>query len=84
MLNAIELDTEITPDHVIHLKLPDRVRARHVRVIVLYETNEEPHRVTQSVRGNLDDFLTALPRNGLGRDRKEIAKQIETERCGWD
>jgi hypothetical protein len=34
--------------------------------------------------GNLDDFLVALPRNMLGRDREEIAAQVEAERASWD
>ena len=83
-MRAIELDAEITADHAIHLKLPNEVRARHARVIVLYETDDDSQAKTKRERGNLDDFLATLPRHKPGRDREEIAAQVEAERASWD
>jgi len=38
-MQAIELNAVITQDHEIHLKLPDDVKAKHAKVIVMYENN---------------------------------------------
>jgi hypothetical protein len=83
-MKAIELETEITEDHTIHLKLPNQVRPGRARIIVLYETDDDARREFEYRSGNLDDFLASLPRNTPGRDRNEIATQIEAERASWD
>ena len=83
-MKAIELDAEITADHAIHLKLPKEVRAGRARIIVLYEADEDAHVKGEGEQGNLDDFLTTLPANKPGRDRQEIAAQVEAERAQWD
>ncbi len=83
-MKAIELDAEVTADHAIHLKLPNEVRAGRARIIVLYETEEGAHAESEHALGNLDHFLTSLPRNAPGRDREEIAAKIEAERASWD
>jgi len=83
-MKAIELDAEITRDHAIHLKLPKEVRAGRARIIVLYESDENAQTEIEPTRGNLDDFLSTLPTNTPGRDREEIAAQVETERASWD
>jgi hypothetical protein len=38
-MQAIELNTVITQNHKIHLKLPDYLTASHAKVIVMYENN---------------------------------------------
>jgi hypothetical protein len=83
-MKAIELETEITADHAIHLKLPNQVRPGRARVIVLYETDDDTKRQIKRKGGKLDDFLAALPGNTPGRDREEIAAQVEAERASWD
>lgn len=40
-MQAIELNAVITPNHEIHLKLPDDVTASHAKVIIMYE-NAKP------------------------------------------
>jgi hypothetical protein len=42
---------------------PNEVRAGRARIIVLHETEEDAQAETERALGNLDDFLTALPRN---------------------
>jgi hypothetical protein len=83
-MKAIELKTEITADHAIHLKLPEDAPAGPARVIVLYETESDAQTQERRPTGNLDAFLKALPKNTSGRDRSEIAAQVEAERAGWD
>ncbi len=83
-MKAIELETEITADHAIHLKLPDQVGPGRARIIVLYDTDDDVQRTIEPTGGNLDDFLAALPRNRPGRDREKIAAQVEAERASWD
>ncbi len=83
-MKAIELETEITADRAIRLKLPNQVRPGRARVIVLCETDEGVQVEIEPAGGNLDDFLATLPRNTLGRDREEIAAQVEAERASWD
>lgn len=39
-MQAIELETEIDENHEIRLKLPEAIRARKARVVVLYEETE--------------------------------------------
>ena len=77
MTKAIEINTEITADHAIHLKLPEHVRATKARVIVLYDQGEEV------AEGNLDAFLEALPTNSVGRDHRSIMNQLNQERASW-
>jgi hypothetical protein len=36
-MQAIELETEIDENHEIRLKLPEAIRARKARIVVLYE-----------------------------------------------
>ncbi len=82
-MRAIELEAEITADRAIHLKLPNQVRPGRARIIVLYETDENAQVQIEPKGGNLDDFLATLPRNIPGRDREEIAAQVEAERASW-
>ena len=82
-MKAIELETEITADNTIHLKLPSQVRPGHARIIVLYETDDDVQREIKRPGGNLDDFLATIPRNTPGRDRQEIAARVEAERTSW-
>ena len=81
---AIEIDTEIAPDRAIHVQLPQGIPATRARVIVLYESDDISRSDPEGQHGNLDDFLAALPRNTLGRDREEIAALVEAERASWD
>ncbi len=83
-MKANELDAEITADHAIHLNLPNEVRAGRARIIVLYESDDEARFGTEPRHGNLDELLQTLPRNASGRDREEIAAQVEAERASWD
>ena len=82
-MKALEIDAEITTDHSIHIKLPDEVYAEHARVIVLYDTDRErPGSVDEP--GNLDAFLSSLPKSSPGCDRRAITARIEAERSSWD
>ncbi len=78
-MQAIELVAHINPEHELHLKLPDHIETGPARVIILFEAGKTP-----SLRGNLDDFLDALPINqvgGIGHD--EIMRRIDEERACW-
>jgi hypothetical protein len=39
-MQAIEIETEIDENHEIRLKLPEAIRARKARVVVLYEETD--------------------------------------------
>ena len=56
-MQAIELTAQITEQHEIHLKLPEKINADSVKVIVLYENHERvPHaekRVFGQYRGKI-------------------------------
>ena len=78
-MQAIELVAHINPEHELHLKLPENTETGSARVIILFEGGKTPGR-----RGNLDDFLEALPINqdsGIGHD--EIMRRIDEERACW-
>jgi len=78
-MQTIELVAHISLEHELHLKLPDHTETGPARVIILFEAGKTPVR-----RGNLDDFLDALPINqagGIGHD--EIMRRIDDERSCW-
>lgn len=83
-MKAFEIDAEITADHSIHLKLPDEVNAGHVRVIVLYDTDRVQPGSVDEPWGNLDVFLSSLPKSSPGCTRHAITARIEAERSSWD
>jgi hypothetical protein len=59
-------------------------RNQPASVLVLHETETDAAAHTRRLTGNLDAFLKTLPKNTPGRDRSEIAAQVEAERTGWD
>jgi hypothetical protein len=74
-MKALEIDAEITTDHSIPLKLPDEVYAGRARVIVLYDTDRE-RPASVDGQGNLDAFLSSLPKNSPSCDRHAITAAI--------
>ena len=68
-MHAIEFLTEIDKNHQIHLQLPETIKARKAKVIVLYE--EEAAKPTKQIKLGLiegqmqisDDFDAPLPDN---------------------
>ena len=78
-MQAIEMTANITPDHELHLKLPDHAATGPARVIILYEAAS-----TEPASGSLDDFLTQLPKNVEGGlSHREIVDRIDEERAAW-
>lgn len=39
-MQAIELHTQITPSHEIHLRLPSHIKAGNAKVIVMYDAQD--------------------------------------------
>ena len=73
-MQAIELETEIDENHEIRLKLPDDVKARKAKVVVMYEQPADQADAAQTAerkplkvgmfRGQVrmsDDFDAPLP-----------------------
>jgi hypothetical protein len=68
-MQAIELTAQVTNNHEVHLKLPNSIRSKAVKVIVLYEQEAEPpkprgKRTFGQFRGEItvaDDFDAPLP-----------------------
>ena len=78
-MQAIELTANISPDHELHLKLPNHAATGPARIIILFESDTAP-----PVQGNLDDFLMHLPRNRSGGiNHSEIVQRIDEERSAW-
>lgn len=78
-MQAIELTTNITPNHELHLKLPDHAATGPARVIILFDVA-----CASPVKGNLDDFLERLPRNTSGGlTHAEIMRRVDEERAAW-
>ena len=66
-MQALELHAEIDAQHQIHLQLPESIKAKTAKIIVMYdelpELNEKPKRVFGQFRGKIhmaDDFNTEL------------------------
>ena len=78
-MQAIELKANITPDHELHLMVPDHAPAGPARVIVLLESDSP-----LPARGGLDDFLARLPSNTTGGiSHAQIIERVEGERSAW-
>jgi virulence-associated protein VagC len=56
-MQAIELNTVITQNHKIHLKLPDYLTASHAKVIVMYENNLKD--TTEPLAKKWDQFFAS-------------------------
>ena len=75
-MQALELNAEIDTQNQIHLKLPDTIKARTAKIIVMYdelpELSEKPKRVFGQFRGKIhmaDDFNAELTDEfWLGKD----------------
>jgi hypothetical protein len=83
VMQAIELQTEIDENGEIHLHLPATIKARKVRVIVLYE--DDKTEVTATDDEDLLTFLENLNKgNWPSRDKADIDRYIDGERSGWE
>ena len=79
-MQAIKLQTPITPDHKIVVQLPADVTAETAEVIVLLETAP-----AASVGRSLEAFLAE--RDGADRPRlsgQDIDRWIDDERNAWE
>ncbi len=66
-MQAIEIETEIDENHEIHLRLPDKVRTRKARVLVIYDETPAP-----------SERKAARPvKLGLFRDQMEISDDFD-------
>jgi hypothetical protein len=66
-MQAIELETEIDENHEIRLKLPEAIRARKARVVVLYDDTE-----SETVRDVPTQQDAAKPSREFGQFRGQI------------
>ena len=79
-MQAIELTANITPDHELHLKLPEHAATGPARVIVLFDAES-----AAPEQGDLDDLLAHLPINRSGGlSHTQIVQRIDEERAAWD
>lgn len=79
MMRAIKLQTHVTKDHTLRIRLPDDVREGPAEVIVLVpETKEKAAPL-------LSDFLATLTtRPRRIRSKEEIDRDLAHERESWD
>ncbi len=76
-MQALELQANIDDKHQIHLQLPETIRAKTAKIIVMYEelpdAEEGPKRVFGQFRGKIrmaEDFDAELPDEfWLGQDQ---------------
>jgi len=67
-MQAIELPARISPQHELHLKLPEDTATGPARVIILFDSPAP----RADRPGNLEGFLGRLPRNPAGGLSREL------------